>query len=179
LTVLGSMRIAISGSHRTGKSTLLEELSERLRLYSTVEEPYFLLEEEGYSFATPPTLEDYEAQLERSLECMKLPGRDILFDRCPVDFLGYAMSHENASMFDIEEWLPRVRSAVRTLQLVVFVPLNQGVGKRIHEERRWRLAVDERLQEILVENALGIGVEVLEVRGSLEERIRQVLDRVQ
>ena len=100
--VVASMRIAISGSHRTGKSTLLEELSERLPRYSTVEEPYVLLEEEGYSFATPPTLEDYEAQLERSLECMKLPGRDILFDRCPADFLGYALSHEDTSMFEIE-----------------------------------------------------------------------------
>src|SRR5215510_1349973 len=86
------MRIAVSGSHRTGKTTLIEEVSNQLPDYTRVEEPYFLLEEEGFVFAAPPALEDYEAQLERSFECMKMPGRDILFDRCPADFIAYALS---------------------------------------------------------------------------------------
>lgn len=36
------MRIAVSGSHRTGKSTLIAELAALLPGYSTVDEPYCL-----------------------------------------------------------------------------------------------------------------------------------------
>jgi len=141
-----------------------------------VEEPYSLLEEEGFVFATPPALEDYEAQLERSLECMKMPGRDILFDRCPADFVAYALSHEDAPMFDMDAWMPRVRSALQGLDLVVFVPLDDGVGRRIREDRILRRAVDERLREILVDDLFATGI--LEVRGALANRVQQVLERV-
>jgi hypothetical protein len=58
------MRIAISGSHRTGKSTLIEELAVSLPEYSTVEEPYHLLEEDGHE-VSHPALEDLEQQLQR------------------------------------------------------------------------------------------------------------------
>ena len=39
------MRIAFSGAHRTGKSTLLAGVAERLPGYATVDEPYRLLDE--------------------------------------------------------------------------------------------------------------------------------------
>ena len=45
------MRIAISGTHFSGKSTLVEALSEALPQYTIVEEPYYLLQEEGHEFA--------------------------------------------------------------------------------------------------------------------------------
>lgn len=44
------MRIAISGAHYTGKSTLIEELVEVLPKYLDVAEPYHLMEDEGYDF---------------------------------------------------------------------------------------------------------------------------------
>ena len=62
------MRIAITGTHFSGKSTLVEALSEALPHHIIVEEPYRLLEEEGYEFPELPSLEDFELQLERSIE---------------------------------------------------------------------------------------------------------------
>jgi uridine kinase len=50
------MKIAISGAHRTGKTTLVEELSRALPAYGVVDEPYYLLEEEGHEFAEMPSL---------------------------------------------------------------------------------------------------------------------------
>jgi len=35
--------------------------------YAFVPEPYHLIEEDGYEFADPPSPEDFEAQLERSM----------------------------------------------------------------------------------------------------------------
>lgn len=78
------MRIAFSGSHRVGKSTLVEAVAERLPRHATVDEPYALLEEEGYECPEVPALEDFEAQLERSLAALEGGKRDVLFDRCPA-----------------------------------------------------------------------------------------------
>ena len=61
------MRIAFSGSHRVGKSTLLEHVAIALPGHTVVDEPYYLLEEDGYEAAEHPTVEDFVAQLERSL----------------------------------------------------------------------------------------------------------------
>jgi hypothetical protein len=62
-----TMRIAVSGTHRAGKSTLVEELANHLPKHVMVDEPYHLMVEDGYEFSHPPSLEDFEAQLERSL----------------------------------------------------------------------------------------------------------------
>jgi hypothetical protein len=59
------MRIGISGTHGTGKTTLADALSERLPGHVTADEPYYLLEEEGYEFGFPPSPEDYRALLAR------------------------------------------------------------------------------------------------------------------
>src|SRR5688572_1296873 len=111
------MRIAISGSHRTGKSTLLAELAARLPQYTSVDEPYHLLEEEGHELSHPPSREDFEAQLERSIEEVRAAGDDTLFDRCPLDLLAYLAVHEDADGFDLERWLPVVQEAVEALDL--------------------------------------------------------------
>ena len=59
------MRIAISGSHRVGKTTLAEALAAELPGYELVPEPYYLLEEDGHVFAAMPSIEDFELQLAR------------------------------------------------------------------------------------------------------------------
>src|SRR5687768_1600059 len=110
------MRIAVSGTHRTGKSSLLDELHDRLPNYRLVNEPYHLLEEEGFEFASPPSLEDFVEQLRRSVDLLvdvDASGQNVLFDRCPIDFLGYLMTHDESDAFDLEEWLPEVRLATR------------------------------------------------------------------
>jgi hypothetical protein len=171
------MRIAVSGTHFVGKSTLVEELSVALPEYSTVEEPYYLLEEEGYEFADPPSVEDFELQLERSITSLEEREANVLFDRCPADFLGYLRVHPDAEAFDLEAWLPRVRAAIETLDLIVFVPIEgrDRIPLPRSEDSRFRIQVDEGLNEILLENSLNLNVEVLQATGTPRERLRQVL----
>ncbi|XXF75411.1 hypothetical protein P2318_20330 [Myxococcaceae bacterium GXIMD 01537] len=104
---------------------LIEALEEQLAEYRVVDEPYHLLEDEGYEFTSPPCLEDFLEQLRRSLELLEDEEgpRNVLIDRCPLDFLGYLLTHEGSDSFDLEEWLTRVRSTIKTLDLVVFVPI--------------------------------------------------------
>ncbi|WPB81332.1 AAA family ATPase [Archangium violaceum] len=176
------MRIAVTGTHRVGKSTLIEELEEQLAEYRVIDEPYHLLEEEGYEFASPPCLEDFLEQLRRSMELLEEEGsaRNVLFDRCPLDFLGYLLTHEDSDSFDVEEWLARVRSTLQTLDLVVFVPIEERDRIQIpaHEDREQRRDVDEKLAWILFDDPFELGMDVLSVHGSTSARVAQVLEHL-
>ena len=175
------MRIAVCGSHRTGKSTLIDELSTLLPEHETIDEPYNVMVEDGYDFCHPPSVEDYQAQLERSIESLSDDGDDVLFDRCPVDFLGYISTREDADVVDLDEWLPRIRVAVQTLDLIVFVPIearDRIAFSPSDDDEEMRATVDERLREILLDNSLNLAVEVLEVEGETERRARTVMARV-
>src|SRR6516165_370187 len=85
------MRVGISGTHGTGKTTLAQALCARLPGHVTADEPYYLLEEQGYEFGFPPSLEDYRALLACSVRTLSsppsLPG--VVFDRTPLDYLAY------------------------------------------------------------------------------------------
>ena len=175
------MRIAISGTHRSGKSTLLAALASALPRYETVDEPYALMEEEGYEFAHPPSFEDFVAQLERSISELGDAGEDVLFDRSPLDFLAYLANHEDADSFELDEWLPAVREALRGLDLLVFVPIEAPDRirfSRADDEGESRAAVHEKLEALLLEDPHELGVEVLVVDGDPETRARAVLRRV-
>jgi predicted ATPase len=180
-SVRRSMRVAISGAHRSGKSTLIEALSALLPTYRAVDEPYHLLVEDGYEFSHPPSLEDFVAQLERSLEELGDEASDVLFDRSPVDVLAYISVHADAESFDFDDWLPRVRAAVRTLDCVVFVPIEAPDRIRFasaDDADDTRELVDEKLKELLLEDTLELGVDVLEVDGDVEQRTRRVMRRI-
>lgn len=176
------MRIAVTGTHRVGKSTLIEALEDRLAEYRIVDEPYLLLEEEGYEFASPPCLEDFLDQLRRSMELLEDEegARNVLFDRCPLDFLGYLLTHEESDSFDLEEWLAGIRSTIQTLDLIVFVPIEERdlIQLPAHEDPELRVEVDEKLAWMLLDNPFELGVDVLPVHGSRTARLTQVLERL-
>ena len=175
------MRIAVSVAHRTGKTTLIEALSRALPGYGVVDEPYYLLEEEGHEFAEMPSLDDFELQLERSLQCVEDSEDDQLFDRCPADLLAYLITHRDSAGFDARVWLPRLESTMRRLDLIVFVPIEHPdrVVVSDPEDRELRRRVDEELREIVVEDRWDFGLEAIEVTGPLRERVRQVLAQVE
>jgi hypothetical protein len=150
--------------------------------YAAIDEPYNAMAEDGYDFCHPPSLEDFEAQLEHSMESLREGGADALFDRCPVDFLGYISIHEDAGSFDFRHWLPRVRAAIQTLDLIVLVPIearDRIAFSPSDDDEGSREAVDEKLKEIWLEDPFELGVEVLEVVGGPEGRVRAVLRRIQ
>ncbi len=175
------MRIAFTGAHRTGKSTLIEDLSEHLEQYRVTDEPYLLLEEDGYEFVHPPSLEDYLEQLRRSLELLQEEDTHVLLDRSPVDFLGYLMTHEDADAFDLEAWLPRIRLAVQALDFLVLVPIegDDRIQLPRDEEPVLRAEVHQKLEWILLEDPFELGLAVLTVEGSRRARVSQVLRRIQ
>ena len=172
------MRIAISGAHFSGKSTLIAALLKQLPNYTSVDEPYFLLEEEGYEFSNPPSLEDFEQQLKRSMAEIKKSGKNTIFDRCPFDCLAYALAIEES--IDADDWTLRIEETIERLDLIVFVPVEKRIPVPASEDLKLRGHVDELLQEMLLEDSLGIlgDTEVLEVTGSLSKRVEMLKSKV-
>jgi hypothetical protein len=174
------MWIAITGTHFSGKSTLVDALSEALPNYTTIEEPYHDLLEEGYEFSELPSIEDFELQLERSIENLDEKAPNVIFDRCPVDILGYLLSHADVDAFDLEKWLPRVRTAIKKLDLIVFLPIEEPdrIVLPLSEDVAYRQRVNETLSEIILDNSYGLDMDVLEVTGNLQTRVKQVMEQI-
>lgn len=172
------MRLAISGTHRTGKTTLLEALAGLLPSYDRIDEPYLLLEEEGHEFSDPPTVEDFERQLRCSLDTIAATHGDALIDRCPLDFVAYLRALDED--YDVEGWLPEIRVAMEALDLVVFLSIEapDRIAVPAHEDRRLRRSVDALLRELVLEDPYGFETASVDVYGDIDARVRQVMHRV-
>jgi broad-specificity NMP kinase len=60
------MRIAVTGTHGSGKTTLVDDFTSADGRYESVPEPYWLLAQNGVPFADGATAADLEEQLRRS-----------------------------------------------------------------------------------------------------------------
>jgi hypothetical protein len=141
-----------------------------------VDEPYYLLEDEGYAFADPPSLEDFERQLERSIALVLGADKNTILDRSPADFLGYLLAHDEAAAFDADAWLGDVEEAMARLDLVVFCSIERP--DRIGVEaagRAWRRRVDGELRDIIMGDRWNWQIATVEVAGDPDDRVRQVL----
>jgi hypothetical protein len=89
--------------------------------------------------------------------------------------------HEDADSFELDDWLPRARAAMKTIDLVVFVPIEDKdrIALPAHEDAEQRLAVHEKLREILVDDSMRFRRQVLVAEGSPEARARRVMKRVE
>jgi hypothetical protein len=104
-------------------------------------------------------------------------GSDVLFDRCPVDYFAYLASLGNAGRDTLSRWLPRAADALKSLDLVILVPVERPDRILVGTEHAgMRKRVNRLLERILFEDELGFGLHAIEVTGSPDERVQQVLD---
>jgi predicted ATPase len=174
------VRIAVSGAHGTGKSTLIADLARNLPGYAVAEESYYALMAEGHAFAAQPSREEFELLLERS--CTTLVANDapnLLLDRCPADYLGYLVAAPGPLSEVLDRWFELASAAMRTLDLVVFVPIEhpERIAASAFERPRLRRRADDALREIVVEDTWGFIPDAIEVSGTTDERVSQVLTR--
>ena len=175
------MRSAVSGTHAVGKSTLVEALGERLPDHLVVPEPYEILEDRGYAFGHPPSVEDFVAQLRQALAVLRHPAPNLILDRSPLDFLGYIDASSGAERFDVEPWRGPIGAAMASLDLVVSLRVDPGhEPEALVEDAAFRLAVDARLRDIVDGDGLDLcdGVDVLVLGGPWERRVEAVLAHV-
>jgi len=166
------MRIAVSGTHCVGKSTLIDEFLLAHPEYAHEPEPYVtLVEDFGEEFSGEPCVDDFLRQLEFSIDRLAThtPGEKVIYERCPLDFVAYIDAIEPNR---IEPLLGPVSTSLRGLDLLVFLPIEDAVCPD-PDYPKLRKAVDRRLNAILLDDELGIiSVPVVEATGSTAQRLR-------
>lgn len=170
------MRIAVSGTHCTGKSTLVEEFLRVHPNFTHEPEPYTVLVEDfGEEFSEKPTVEDFLRQLEFNINRLRrhARGEHVIYERCPIDFLAYidVLDHRTA-----ETTRESVSDAIQHLDLIVHLPLTDHLDADA-EYPKLRKAVDHRLSAIFRDNEFDIvtnDVVVVEAQGSTAQRLQIV-----
>src|SRR6476660_4225458 len=119
------MRIAVSGTHGVGKSTLIDEFLKTHPAFTYEPEPYTVMVEDfGEEFSDEPDVEDFHRQLEFNTDRLRqhAPGENVIYERCPIDFIAYVDALEADS---IEALLGPVSTAMPELDLIVYLPLDR------------------------------------------------------
>jgi len=187
------MRIAVSGTHSVGKSSLIDRFLSVHPDFEHEDEPFYELQEMGEAFESEPTIDDFIRQLEFSRERLRnyQSGDDVIFERSPVDFLAYILALEELGRGDsisrhlsasfIESATAIAGSAVRLLDLILFLPIEDSRSWEIpaSEDLELRVAVDGRLSAILMDNELDLfsanTPKIVEARGTTTQRL-QILE---
>lgn len=182
------MRIAISGTHCCGKTTLIDEFLLAHPDFAYEPEPYTVLQEDyGECFAAEPSADDFYRQLEFNIDRLRryAPGQQVIYERCPIDFLAYLLAlHDLRRDKDaaplVERSLGMVMDALRCLDLIVCLPINDADSRVAPEaeDLELRSAVDERLVSLLTDDEFDLFTPqhpvVLEARGSTAQRLRMI-----
>jgi len=167
------MKIAVSGAHRVGKTTLVDNLQESFPEYVCKAESYYELEETGFVFSDIPVYEDYIILLEHSIEKIDENENYIIFDRCPVDYLAYIQASSDSENLNIQSLYQKVQDVMNEIDLIVFVPVEKpdliGCPESDLPELR------HKVNEILNDWIWDFNSNVVKVTGSPSARRDQVI----
>ena len=187
------MRVAVSGTHSVGKSTLAADIHKTFAGYGHEEEPYRALRDVyPIKFGKQSTRYCNGIQLFFNISRMQQyasKASRVVFDRSPVDYIAYSLytAHHKQTDLDgafVASLIEPVREALRFLDLIVFVPVShqhpmhlEADGIRL-ADKEYRWEVDRHFKRIyrdgLYDLFAGKAPEVLEVQGSRDERIEQL-----
>jgi AAA domain len=171
------MRIAVSGTHCSGKTTLIEDFLAAHRHYLHEPEPYEWLDESS----SEPSADDFYRQLEISVERLggHAPGANVIAERSPVDFLAYllALTDLGRSSRDCELASTAVELAaagMANIDLLVVLQAD-GIDAPEDEDPELREAMNERLLEIVTADPYafftGDRPRVAEIAGTRAQRL--------
>ncbi|GAA0411903.1 AAA family ATPase [Leifsonia naganoensis] len=171
------MRIVVSGTHASGKSTLVSDFALRHPGFTVLPDPFDLIDE----MWDGPSAAMFASQLRIAADRLE-PGRDagdVIAERGPLDFLAYLVAlGETTGSVPSPELLERcaeiTAAALRHVDLLVVLPLTAAdpidVGE--DEDPELRSAMDDALLELIDDpDLVGTNLVVEDVVGTPEERL--------
>ncbi len=183
------MRIAISGTHCMGKTTLIHDFLKTHSEHTHEVEPYYQLQEKhGIEFFEELAFEDLLDQFDFSLERLLLYSTpaNVIFARCHIGFIAYSLyflHHEEISLYDssLPEKFSEIKTAFENLDIIVFLPMTREhpINCPASEDQHYRKSVDKYLKQIYREELFDLfpsydHPQVIEIWGSPQERIKKL-----
>lgn len=174
------MRIVVSGTHASGKSTLISDFALRHPSFTVLPDPFELIDEAW----DQPSAAMFAAQLRlaaQRLDPDEVTG-DVIAERGPLDFLAYLLAlDELAGAAVSAELLERSTSitaeALRHVDLLVVLPLDPAdpIDVGADEDPALRSAMNDVLLELVDEpDLIGSRLTVAELVGHPSERLRRL-----
>ncbi|HVV68545.1 MAG TPA: AAA family ATPase [Gammaproteobacteria bacterium] len=151
------MRIAVSGTHFIGKSTLIADFIQKYPDYIDVNEPYDELQDiKTMELALEPSLDSLLEELDYSILQLNRYAneKNIIYDRCPIDFIAYAMCSLERDLVDIHdssvsEKFTEIKQALSHLDLIIFLPITkEHLLDYTEENPAFRKATDKCFKKI-------------------------------
>ena len=190
------MRIAVSGSHSLGKSTVVNQWVENHPHYTREEEPYRALSLHGpyeIKFRELSTRLHNGIQLYYNISRINRysePTDQVIFDRCPVDYIAYSQYTANQASTDIdaafiESMVPAAKESLDHLDILAFVPKSEQWPVAMEEDgirpvdHSYRDEVDTIFKQIYRDGRFDLltkqhGPKLIELTGPPEQRIKQL-----
>jgi hypothetical protein len=190
------MRIAISGSHSLGKSTVVNDWVAAHPEFRREEEPYRALALNGpyeILFRESSTRLHNGIQLYYNISRVNRyssAADDVIFDRAPVDYLAYSQYTANRGTTDIDSafvasMVPVVRESLDHLDILAFVPKSEAWPVEMEADgirpvdHAYRDEVDAIFKQIYREGRFAVMPAVhpplmLELVGSRNQRLDQL-----
>lgn len=183
-----SVRIAVSGTHCSGKSTLIDDFLAAHREYVHEPEPYEWLQEVyGEASAQEPSVDGFHRQLEISVERLRTydQGASVIAERSPLDFLAYIqamidLGRAGRDCAAVASAAELAAMGLANVDLIVLLPLSDrdGIDAPEDEDEELREAMNERLLDLVAvdEYSLFVGGKprVIEIHGTRSQRLRQL-----
>lgn len=176
------MRIVISGTHASGKSTLIADFVAAHPGYRVLPDPFDLLDEaEGADAGV------FVAQLRLSAARLErlLPGETVIAERGPLDFLAYLDALDVLGRRGVTRDLLRAAAqttarAMAQADLLVLLPLTPAddISVPADEDPELREAMDAALREFADDPDLTGAARVVEIVGPPDRRLRLLEDAV-
>lgn len=167
------MRIAFTGTHKVGKTTLAEELADELPGYEFYNEPYLQLLEKGYPFSEIPTADEFIDQFNYSIKQIEQAGENAIFDRCPLDILAYIYAVDKDIV--TQQFYGKMMNALSQIDLLVFVPVEMPDVMICQPSELPGLRADVNDFLLMWMEDLSNN-EIITVQGTVANRKKQILD---
>lgn len=171
------MRIVVSGTHASGKSTLISDFTGRHPEFVVLPDPFESIDEA----ADTPGAAMFAAQLRVAADRLlaSRPGTRLIAERGPLDFLAYllALAELTGARLDddfLARATERTATALRAVDLLVALPLTAGDGIHIGDDESplLREAMNDTLLELLDDpDVIGADLTVVELTGDPATRL--------
>jgi len=171
------MRIVVSGTHASGKSTLVSDFALRHPEFEVLPDPFELMDEAWDS----PGAAVFGAQLRLSAARLDPDeaAENLIAERGPIDFLAYLIALEDtAGTSSSRELMERAttitRQALEHVDVLVVLPLNAGdeIVPGVDEHLELRDAMNDVLLDLIGDpEVVGERLRVVEITGDRSRRL--------
>lgn len=173
-----ALRVVITGTHGSGKSTLITDFATLHPEWTILPDPYELLDDAADASGASAFFLQLCLASERLLEPSDIP---VLAERGPLDFLAYlyaldALGRDGASAGLLSEVELLTAQAMADVDLLVLLPLNEvdAIAIGAEEDLELRGAMDRSLLELADDSELVGTSRVIEVTGSRQQRLSRM-----